>query len=122
MPFPHRAVLLVGEHGANANGDPRHVARSFPAGKPAVVATSGASRKTSLPHTLRGCQDLIRDLQLENVRLREAGSFFGQLAERLNLELRQQRDRSSGEEPETRYSRLTSHSQLPAQESGPNDH
>jgi hypothetical protein len=120
MPFPHRAVLRVGDHGTNANSISRHVARSLTAGKSTVVAAPAASLKTSLPNTLRGCHDLIRDLQRENIRLREAGAFFGQLAERLNLELRQHRDRLSGEEPDARY--LPSPSQLPRQGSEPNDH
>jgi hypothetical protein len=37
------------------------------------------------------CHALIRRLRRENVRLRRSGEFFGQLAERLNQELRQQR-------------------------------
>ena len=45
----------------------------------------------NLPATLEECHELIRRLQEENVRLRAAGSLFGQLAERLNHELRSER-------------------------------
>ena len=44
-----------------------------------------------LPATLGECHDLIRQLQEENLQLRQAGALFGQLAERLNHELRLER-------------------------------
>jgi hypothetical protein len=122
MPFPHRAVLVVGDQSANGNGISRHVARRLTALKSKAVATSSASLKTALPDTLRGCHDLIRELERENVRLREAGVFFGQLAERLNLELRQHRVAVTGVSPEARYSPAASRSQLSRQGGGPNDH
>jgi hypothetical protein len=56
------------------------------------------------------------------VQLRQAGSFFGQLAERLNLELRQHRDRSFSEPPDARYSAMPDQTRWPGQGSGPNDH
>jgi len=121
MPFPHRAVLLVGDHSPNGQGISRHVARRLTALKSKAVATSSASLKSALPDTLKGCHDLIRELERENMRLREAGVFFGQLAERLNLELRQHRDQLSGAHPEARYS-PAGPSRLSQQGSGPNDH
>jgi hypothetical protein len=44
-----------------------------------------------LPPTLEGCHELIRLLREENTHLRQAGALFGQLAERLNHELRIER-------------------------------
>ena len=44
-----------------------------------------------LPTTLEECHELIRRLEEENRQLRHAGSVFGQLAERLNQELRSER-------------------------------
>lgn len=44
-----------------------------------------------LPDTLEACHELIRQLEEENLHLRRAGSVFGQLAERLNHELRAER-------------------------------
>jgi hypothetical protein len=44
-----------------------------------------------LPMSVAECHDLIRHLQEENTHLRRAGSVFGQLAERLNQELRLER-------------------------------
>jgi hypothetical protein len=44
-----------------------------------------------LPTTLEGCHELIRLLREENTHLRQAGALFGQLAERLNHELRVER-------------------------------
>jgi hypothetical protein len=41
----------------------------------------------NLPTNLEECHELIRRLREENASLRQAGSFFGQLAERLNREL-----------------------------------
>ena len=41
----------------------------------------------NLPTNLEECHELIRRLREENGSLRQAGSFFGQLAERLNREL-----------------------------------
>ncbi len=41
----------------------------------------------NLPTNLDECHELIRRLREENGSLRQAGSFFGQLAERLNREL-----------------------------------
>lgn len=122
MPFPHRAVLLVGEHSPNGNGIPRHVARRLTALKSKAAAAAGAPLKTKLPDTLSGCHDLLRELQRENVRLREAAVFFGQLAERLNLELRQHRDTLTGAHPEARYAPGATPSQLSGQGSRSNDH
>ena len=45
----------------------------------------------NLPETLDECHELIRRLQEENLHLRAAGAVFGQLAERLNHELRAER-------------------------------
>jgi hypothetical protein len=73
-------VLLVGEHSTSGNGISRHAARHLTAVKSKAVAAAGASLNTPLPDTLAGCHDLIRELERENVRLREAGVFFGQLA------------------------------------------
>ena len=44
-----------------------------------------------LPATLEECHEMIRRLEEENRQLRHAGSVFGQLAERLNQELRSER-------------------------------
>jgi hypothetical protein len=44
-----------------------------------------------LPTNLDECHELIRRLREENANLRHAGSFFGQLAERLNRELQEER-------------------------------
>jgi hypothetical protein len=44
-----------------------------------------------LPITVEGCHELIRRLQEENTHLRQAGTVFGQLAERLNHELQAER-------------------------------
>jgi hypothetical protein len=41
----------------------------------------------ALPNSLDACHELIRRLGEENTHLRQAGSFFGQLAERLSEEL-----------------------------------
>jgi hypothetical protein len=49
-----------------------------------------------LPATLEQCHELIRQLEEENLHLRRAGSVFGQLAERLNLELRAERGQYAG--------------------------
>ena len=122
MPFPHRAVLRVGDQSSNGHGISRHVARRLTALKSKAVATSSASSKSALPDTLKCCHDLIRELERENIRLRDAGVFFGQLAERLNLELRQHRDQLSGAHPEARYSPGAGPSRLSQQGSGPNDH
>ncbi len=48
----------------------------------------------NLPTNLEECHELIRRLREENASLRQAGSFFGQLAERLNRELLAERGRS----------------------------
>jgi hypothetical protein len=40
---------------------------------------------------LRSCQERIRQLEEENQKLREASSTFGQLAERLNFNLSEER-------------------------------
>ena len=42
-----------------------------------------------LPGSVADCHELIRQLHRENTHLRQAGTFFGQLAERLNHQLRQ---------------------------------
>ncbi|MEO8520168.1 MAG: hypothetical protein ABI603_02330 [Acidobacteriota bacterium] len=45
----------------------------------------------SLPGSIEACHELISELEEENLQLRQAAALFGQLAERLNLELRQER-------------------------------
>jgi hypothetical protein len=50
----------------------------------------------ALPSNVEECHELIRRLQEENAHLRQAGSSFGQLAERLNQELRAERQTASG--------------------------
>jgi hypothetical protein len=44
-----------------------------------------------LPPTVEECHELIRRLEEENLHLRHAGALFGQLAERLNHQLRVER-------------------------------
>ena len=43
------------------------------------------------PKTLQECEDKVRQLEEENQHLREASDTFGQLAERLNVTLRNER-------------------------------
>ncbi|MEN3337899.1 MAG: hypothetical protein V7647_1575 [Acidobacteriota bacterium] len=50
-----------------------------------------ATKTEKLPVTVEECHELIRRLQEENLQLRQAGALFGQLAERLNHELRLER-------------------------------
>jgi hypothetical protein len=45
----------------------------------------------NLPDTLEACLQLIEQLKEENSHLRQTASVFGQLAERLNHELRVER-------------------------------
>jgi hypothetical protein len=45
----------------------------------------------NLPDTLEACHQLIDQLNEENSQLRQTASVFGQLAERLNHELRVER-------------------------------
>lgn len=45
----------------------------------------------NLPGSVEACHELICELEEENLQLRQAAALFGQLAERLNLELRQER-------------------------------
>jgi hypothetical protein len=45
----------------------------------------------ALPDTVEECHQLIVRLREENAQLRKAASVFGQLAERLNHELRTER-------------------------------
>jgi hypothetical protein len=45
----------------------------------------------NLPDTLEACHQLIDHLSEENSQLRQTASVFGQLAERLNHELRVER-------------------------------
>jgi hypothetical protein len=47
-----------------------------------------------LPATVQACQELIRELVEENAALRKAGADFGQLAERLNAALQEERRRA----------------------------
>ena len=54
-----------------------------------------AKKIENLPTNLDECHELIRRLREENGNLRQAGSFFGQLAERLNRELLAERGPSS---------------------------
>ena len=56
----------------------------------------------NLPTNLDDCHELIRRLREENGSLRQAGSFFGQLAERLNRELLAERGPTSPQRPATR--------------------
>jgi hypothetical protein len=51
----------------------------------------GSMTTDTLPISLEECHQLIRQLEEENLHLRRAGSVFGQLAERLNQELRAER-------------------------------
>lgn len=44
-----------------------------------------------MPNNLDECYELIRQLHEENTHLRQTASVFGQLAERLNHELRVER-------------------------------
>jgi hypothetical protein len=44
-----------------------------------------------LPDSLEECHKLIRHLLEENAALRQSGTAFGHLAERLNSELREER-------------------------------
>jgi hypothetical protein len=43
------------------------------------------------PKTLQECEDKLKELEAENQHLREASHAFGQLAERLNVTLQQER-------------------------------
>jgi hypothetical protein len=43
------------------------------------------------PKELQECEDKVRQLEEENQQLREASDTFGQLAERLNVTLRNER-------------------------------
>ena len=43
------------------------------------------------PKELQECEDKVRQLEEENQHLREASDTFGQLAERLNVTLRNER-------------------------------
>jgi hypothetical protein len=52
---------------------------------------SMVTKAEKLPATVEECHELIRRLQEENLQLRQAGALFGQLAERLNHELRLER-------------------------------
>jgi hypothetical protein len=45
----------------------------------------------SNPYDDEWCEERIEELEAENRELREASTMFGELAERLNLELRQER-------------------------------
>ncbi len=45
----------------------------------------------SFPTSVEACHELIHQLEEENLHLRTAAAQFGELAERLNLELRQER-------------------------------
>jgi hypothetical protein len=44
-----------------------------------------------LEHALHECEDKLKDLEEENQHLRESSHAFGQLAERLNRTLEQER-------------------------------
>jgi DNA-binding response OmpR family regulator len=56
---------------------------------PASAACPVAAPGETLPGSVAACHELIRQLHSENIHLRQAGTFFGQLAERLNHQLRQ---------------------------------
>jgi hypothetical protein len=43
------------------------------------------------PKTLQECEDRVKELEEENQHLRAASDSFGQLAERLNVTLQQER-------------------------------
>jgi hypothetical protein len=68
------------------------------------------------PKTLQECEDKLKELEEENQHLREASHAFGQLAERLNVTLqeerrtagsdRRQRPRPPGERRQSRESTL----------------
>jgi len=74
------------------------------------------TRKHS-PKTLQECEEKLKQVEEENQHLREASRAFGQLAERLNMSLqeerrmagsdRRQRPRSNGERRKSRDSTLT---------------
>ncbi len=51
-------------------------------------ASSARGERGTLPDSVEGCHAVIRQLHQENIHLRQAGSYWGQLAERLNHELR----------------------------------
>ena len=76
------------------------------------------------PKALQECEDKVRQLEEENQHLREASDTFGQLAERLNVTLqeerrtagsdRRQRPRPYGERRQPRQStlKLTPHTSV----------
>ena len=87
MSFSDRA-LDDDENRTDGTGSCRAVAE-----EPAVpeLAPVSADPAAATDDSVARCHALIRRLRRENVRLRRSGEFFGQLAERLNQELRQQR-------------------------------
>ena len=73
------------------------------------------------PKTLQDCEETVKELEEENQQLRESSQAFGQLAERLNVTLqnerrtaaadRRQRPRPGGDRRQSRGSRVTMVSQ-----------
>lgn len=65
---------------------------------PAAAAGKEPMETDNDPHQqLQDCEDKLKQLEEENQHLREASHAFGQLAERLNLTLQQERRRSGNE-------------------------
>ncbi|MEN3339981.1 MAG: hypothetical protein V7647_3657 [Acidobacteriota bacterium] len=87
MSFPYRAGVEEENTDRTVSG---RAVREEPAAVPPIAPVRD-SPDAATDHTLARCHELIRELQRENVRLRRSGEFFGQLAERLNHQLRQQR-------------------------------
>lgn len=56
-------------------------------------------RETEILDELRRCRDVIRSMEEEIVSLRYAAVTFGELADRLNGELRRIRARADRDEP-----------------------
>lgn len=56
-----------------------------------------AQDQETFHHQLEDCQETVRHLEEENHELREAAGTFGQLAERLNSALREERRQSAAD-------------------------
>ena len=57
----------------------------------------------AIAHQLEACQETVRELEEENKELRYASGAFGQLAERLNTALREERRRADDRRSVRRY-------------------
>jgi hypothetical protein len=86
MSFPYRAAVEEENTDRTVSG---RASGQEPAAGPGIARVSEGPEATD--YTVARCHALIRHLQRENARLRRSGEFFGQLAERLNHQLRQQR-------------------------------